>query len=908
MTMRRLLTASRVIVAAGASWLVLALQPAGAQDQVPRFRSSVEVTSVDVTVVDNRGRPVTDLTAADFTVRIDGKPRPVLSAEWVSLVTEPGSAPDPRPIPEGYSSNESATGGRLILLVIDQPNIRFGAAASIRRAVEAFVDRLEPSDRVAVIGIGPGSPRTPFTADRDRIMEAVNRLPGGRQRMVEQHNIGLTEAIEMVRRGSGMVREQVIGRECEGILDPVQLQVCVLSVESEALTIALQAEHDADMTFTELRSLLVGLRAIDAPKTLMLVSSGFITGDQQASMDELGSLAALARTSIYALHLEEMFTDISRALPSPSASQDRWANSEGLSALTAAARGTLFNISVNADAAFDRIESELSGYYLLGLESDPSFKDGRVHPVSVQVGRRGLSVRTRRRLIVGADDVRSQSTREAVMTGLTSPLVLSALPLRVATFSLRAAEPGKVQLLMHADVGSGYTQTRPVSLAYMFLDPGGRIVESQTIEARLPPVMAGVPSALQFTGGASLPPGEYTLKLSVGEGDLVGTIEHPVRAQLLDGGVSALSELIVGGPLDRPTQLRPTVGHTVSFGILQGYLEAYGDGVDDLRARYEIASDSTAPPILSAQVEGRQAGPDRRIFSEVLPVRQLPPGSYFLRAVLTSASGDGAAPLKTVARSFEVAAPAVLMTSADSTVAAPVASAEVFLPVEELMFERAFKLEEATSSDLLQIFRARVAEDARSAFDQGVALLADANYPQAESSFKNAIRLESDSTSALTYLAAVYAASGHDIEAAGAWQTALIEGSDLPQIYVWLGDALLRMHEFAQARAILEEAVAKWPADARFAKPLALIYATFGLGQEAVRMLVRHLDAASDDLDTMYMAIEWIYNLHVSGAVARSRADDVRLAKSYAEGYAKAGGLQTELVKQWMDALEGRRR
>ena len=56
-----------------------------AQDQPPRFRSSVEVTSLDVTVVDGDGRPVEDLTADEFTVNIDSVPRPVLSAEWVPL-------------------------------------------------------------------------------------------------------------------------------------------------------------------------------------------------------------------------------------------------------------------------------------------------------------------------------------------------------------------------------------------------------------------------------------------------------------------------------------------------------------------------------------------------------------------------------------------------------------------------------------------------------------------------------------------------------------------------------------------------------------------------------------------------------------------------------------------------------
>src|SRR5947209_6748771 len=87
-----------------------------AQQEQPRFRASVEVTSLDVSVVDDHGKPIQNLTPADFNVRIDGNPRRVVSAEWIPLVT-PGAAPPPPP-PDGYSTNENSTGGRLIVLAV----------------------------------------------------------------------------------------------------------------------------------------------------------------------------------------------------------------------------------------------------------------------------------------------------------------------------------------------------------------------------------------------------------------------------------------------------------------------------------------------------------------------------------------------------------------------------------------------------------------------------------------------------------------------------------------------------------------------------------------------------------------------------------------------------------------------
>jgi hypothetical protein len=159
----------------------------------------------------------------------------------------------------------------------------------------------------------------------------------------------------------------------------------------------------------------------------------------------------------------------------------------------------------------------------------------------------------------------------------------------------------------------------------------------------------------------------------------------------------------------------------------------------------------------------------------------------------------------------------------------------------------------------------------------------------------------------LTYLAATFAASGHDREAASAWQTALIDGAGIPEIYQWLGDTLLRVHDLPHARAVLEEAVGKWPADPRFAKPLAMLYATMGLGREAVRTMQRHLEAQPADVDALFMGVEWLYNLHTLGVVARSRAEDLKLAHAYASAYERAKGPQVALVKQWLGFIDQRR-
>ena len=55
--------------------------------QEPVFRAGVDLVTVDAIVVDKDGRPVTGLTADDFILTVDGKPRPIDTFELVAVRT-----------------------------------------------------------------------------------------------------------------------------------------------------------------------------------------------------------------------------------------------------------------------------------------------------------------------------------------------------------------------------------------------------------------------------------------------------------------------------------------------------------------------------------------------------------------------------------------------------------------------------------------------------------------------------------------------------------------------------------------------------------------------------------------------------------------------------------------------------
>ena len=286
--------------------------------------------------------------------------------------------------------------------------------------------------------------------------------------------------------------------------------MCRGQVEIEARSLAFDANHDADQTIQTLRDLFAGLRMIDAPKTLILISEGFVLSDD-AMIIELGTLAAEARTSLYALKLDNQMFDIADARMPINPFADRQARSRG-ELLAGAARG-----SCSPHGTASRVRAMSRRSRLLPARRRIGARDrtprrtrcGSTCPQGVDRAIAASRLNTRPN-----DGTGARSPRQAVAAALGSPLLASALPLRVASFALQGPERDRVQLLIHADIGTDYPSSKVISVGYFIIDRDGRMIDSKAADMRLLPIMPGVPSPLQYTAGASLPPGDYALKFA----------------------------------------------------------------------------------------------------------------------------------------------------------------------------------------------------------------------------------------------------------------------------------------------------------------------------------------------------------------------------------------------------------
>jgi len=102
--------------------------------QAPTFRPGVDLVCIDVGVVDGRGRPVEDLRATDFVVRIDGEPRRVVAE---GLAFDDSSRLDPIVTLAGAARTSINI---MLVLVGDTP----ASGRGIRASVEPFVPADDP--------------------------------------------------------------------------------------------------------------------------------------------------------------------------------------------------------------------------------------------------------------------------------------------------------------------------------------------------------------------------------------------------------------------------------------------------------------------------------------------------------------------------------------------------------------------------------------------------------------------------------------------------------------------------------------------------------------------------------------------------------------------------------------------
>ena len=373
------------------------------QTQPPQtFRSGVDLILLEATVLDKDGKPIADLQAKDFSIKLAGKTRTVAAAEYVraglasvaaSEQRVAATAPPPAPGESlGIVRAQLGSSDRTIILAVDVNNIRSGAGRNALVDVADYVAKLPPTDRIGIMTLPGGGTTLEPTTDRAVVRGALSRMAGTDHRLPSCDATIGEAAAEAVNddRGLAAFAVRAPSPRCP-TPSRARLQQFVRAYRAEA-----------QQTLRSLTSLANNLGAVPGRRIIVLVSEGlYMDTDILLEMPPFGTALERSRVILYAIHLDFPVLEAGAqyARSDTRLLDDRY-GFDGMANAAVFGGGAAIRAVSRATAAITRIDSELSGTYLLGIERVPADVAGKSLEVKLEVSRRGADVRSRRNVTI----------------------------------------------------------------------------------------------------------------------------------------------------------------------------------------------------------------------------------------------------------------------------------------------------------------------------------------------------------------------------------------------------------------------------------------------------------------------------------------------------------------------------
>ena len=502
---------SHVIVAAafvlaGLTGINPAAQTGTAPQDRQSFSSATTAILVDVVVRDNRGRPVTDLSAADFELAEDGVPQKVDSFTRVSRgggigvgvawrapnMTIAAPTGPATPDPDG---SVPATDALTTALVFDHLS-----SESLRLAQRATLEYVpmngDSNASIGVFATGPGIRVVQrYTTDRALVRRAVERvLPAGtsaEEQKADRADELLARRSELQAQtpsvsGGGATSGAALARTAAQIGErETELRLIGTEINMIRSFENLDREHRGYDAALALLSVVQSLAYLPGRKTVVFFSEGLpVTPALAARLEVVIDAANRANVTTYAVDAKGLRTKSTSASVRKEldvfADERRTQNATGvvrtdrpltmafervedtfridsrvgLARLAEETGGFLIEQSNDLSSAFRRIDEDNRFHYLLTYSPSNAVFDGKFRTIRVKVRRPGVQVFARKgyratRGPAGVAGVHSDVLLGALALLDRTPLP-NAFPMHAASFSFPdPARPGLTPLLVH---------------------------------------------------------------------------------------------------------------------------------------------------------------------------------------------------------------------------------------------------------------------------------------------------------------------------------------------------------------------------------------------------------------------------------------------------------------------------
>jgi len=630
--------------------------PAQQPSQV--FRGTVDLVTLDVTVVDRDGKPVKGLTPDDFVVTLNGERREVRVLDYLEF----GGLSDLTSEPSAQVSNQKSPatqrrGGRVILLVVDDLSAKPAQMVALRTAAQHMLASLDLGDLVGLATTSGLGPVINPTRERSAVRSALEsrEIVGRYDETTAPFYISVPEAIEIYQVGGQVFAHEaidianntttfakVVNRECRLFLAPGEPadDTCSAKVQRSAVHLAESIIHRASAQLAAYSHLIDALRAAPVPRIIIALSAGLAAGADRGDFSELDPVArAAAKAGVQFYALTEMPDMVDIADIGPERAAARRTEGEyltsGVQTVAEAAGGEAFRVVGQADRFFSRIVAETSGMYQLGVQMPTTAPAGDFLNAKVSVRRSDVTVRTNTHALVPSAAAGPGSVEDALQSRLAQGGAAFGVAVTSATARRRADTGAAIQLGVTLRVPA--STPPPLVMRFALIDESGAVAEAGRQE--IAQSVGGDDYWLTFA--VPVDPGRYRLRVAVADHEgRIGAVEQAVGADLEQLGRFHASDLLTmwaaadGVPhfLALDTLPRTATNLRVSLELYPALMDAPAS----VSVRLAIVPEGAADPIMQHDLIASSHG-DRISVTGDVPVSSLPAGSYTIRATILEA-------------------------------------------------------------------------------------------------------------------------------------------------------------------------------------------------------------------------------------------------------------------------------
>lgn len=436
---------------------------------------STALIQLDVTVVDQRGKVVSDLRPDEIEIYENGEKQKITNFSFVSSIRSsvtPAVVPEKNavPVPQAVLRPEQVR--RTFAIVVDDLSLSFESAYQTRRALKKFVDeQMVEGDLVAIIRTGAGvGALQQFTSDKRLLYAAIERVkwnPIGNGGISAFAPIEPTFS-EMTAAAAG---------------DSADAEEAGNAANAQRAFEDFQSSVFATGTLGALKFIVQGMSELPGRKSVILFSDGFKIFEQDEHgftqggrvaefLQELVDVANRSSVVFYTIDARglqytgftaaDKITDTSAESMNAKMAERRNQLSDtqaGLAYLAEETGGIAVKNSNDLSGGVRRVLDDQS-YYLIAYEPDADTFDAakrKYNKIEVKVLRNGLSARYRSGFFNVADKVVSnapvsQTPLVQLQAALTSPFAVNGISLRLnALFGNDTKDGPYVRSLLHID-------------------------------------------------------------------------------------------------------------------------------------------------------------------------------------------------------------------------------------------------------------------------------------------------------------------------------------------------------------------------------------------------------------------------------------------------------------------------